>query len=238
VNPGRYRKIFVRVWRHSNFRGLSRPARELFFYLLTGPQSNRIGLFNFSIAKGAEDLDVGVPTFRKALTTVCTAFGWLFDADAGVFYIPSWWRWNRPQNPDHLKGNLKDLNEIPASELVEAFARNLEHLPGTCHQTFVTGVAGRLSTRPPHQDLGSGSEQKREREQRASRGTDEDDVITPEDRRAASETIRDAPEQASPDYYVDHFKSAHPGGRRLKRSTIESLLHEARLSEHRVRSIA
>lgn len=90
---GRYRKLQVRIWRHQGFAGLRESAQRLALYLLTGPQTNRIGLFHFSVATASEDLNVSVETLRKGLTDVSVTFGWHFDADARVFYIPSWWRW-------------------------------------------------------------------------------------------------------------------------------------------------
>lgn len=149
---GRYRKLYPRIWRHPGFRSLSPSARELALYLLTGPQTNRIGIFHFSIATAAEDLGIGADTCRTRLRDVSNAFAWLYDADARVFYIPSWWRFNRPDNPDVLKNNLSDLNEIPPCALVEAFARNLIHLPDTWHDTFIDTCRARLVTRVPHQD--------------------------------------------------------------------------------------
>jgi hypothetical protein len=106
----------------------------------------------------------GVPerTLRERLADVTLTFGWLFDADAKVLYIPSWWRWNAPENPHVLEGNLKDLNEIPPCALVEALARNLEHVPAKWHQTFVEGVARRLPKRPVHQEQEQKQKQKQE----------------------------------------------------------------------------
>jgi len=54
-------------------------------YLLFGPQSNRLGLFFFSLHTAADDLDTTAETLRKALADVATTFGWHFDADARVF---------------------------------------------------------------------------------------------------------------------------------------------------------
>jgi hypothetical protein len=52
-------------------------------YLLSGPQTNRIGLFHFSVATATEDLDLGADTLRRALAKVSATFGWMFDADRG-----------------------------------------------------------------------------------------------------------------------------------------------------------
>ena len=149
---GRYRKLFPRLWRDPDFRRLKPSTRELVLYLLSGPQTNSIGLFHFSVATAAEDLGVSVDTLRKGLADIGTTFDWRFDAEARVFYIPSWWRWNEPENPNVLKGNLKALSEIPPCGLVDAFSRNLETLPETLHETFIEGCTIRLSKRPPNQE--------------------------------------------------------------------------------------
>ena len=112
--PGRYRKVFPRLWGHPGFLQLTRSAREICLYVLSGPQSNAIGLFNFSPATAAEDLGVGAETFRKGLAEVCVTFGWQFDNDQRVFYIPSWWRWNQPTNPKHSNRQPQSTQRDPA----------------------------------------------------------------------------------------------------------------------------
>jgi hypothetical protein len=44
---GRYRKLYPRIWRHPGFRSLTKSARELALYLISGPQTSRIGVFCF-----------------------------------------------------------------------------------------------------------------------------------------------------------------------------------------------
>lgn len=149
---GRYRCIYPRLWRHPGFIGLTKSARELALYLLTGPQSNRLGLFYLSVQQAAEDLNVGLETLRKGLADVSLTFGWHFDSKARVFYIPSWWKWNAPANSNVLKGNLRDLSEIPPSSLADAFAANLQTLDPTLHETFVEGCRIRLPKHSPIQE--------------------------------------------------------------------------------------
>ena len=149
---GRYRKLYPRIWRHPNFTTLRPSVRELALYLLTGPQTSAIGLFHFSVATAAEDLGVTVETIRKGLVDVGVGFGWQFDSSARVFFIPSWWNWNRPENENVLTGNLKALSEIPPSSLVDAFARNLETLPEALHPGFIEGCRKRLSKHSPIQE--------------------------------------------------------------------------------------
>jgi len=166
---GRYRRLYPRLWRHPGFVGLTKSGRELALYLLTGPQTNRLGIFHLSVATASEDLNVAVETIRKGLADVGATFGWTFDAAARVLYIPSWWKWNQPANANVLKGNLKDLNDIPPCGLLDAFAQNLETLDPTFHQTFVEGCRQRIPERPPNQEQYQKHFQKQEQESGASR---------------------------------------------------------------------
>jgi hypothetical protein len=81
-------------------------------------------------------------------------FDWHFDADARVFYVPSWWRWNPPENENVLKGNLKALSEIPPSKLADGFARNTETLDETLRPTFMECCQRHLPRRLPNQEQG------------------------------------------------------------------------------------
>jgi hypothetical protein len=242
--PGRYRKLYPRLWRHPRYRALSGSARELTHYVLTGPQANRIGLFHFSIATAAEDLGVSVETCRTRLRDVAATFGWFFDADARVFYIPSWWRWNRPENPDVLKGNLKDLSDVPPSGLCEAFARNLEFLPDTWHQTFVDTCRARLHTRGSHQEqeqeqgseqeqgagararakAGSNPSQKPKNEKHGD-GTERNDLLP-----VAREVLKLTNPAAPIDHLLDTFFSLKPNA--CSKTTATEVLNVA-LSERR-----
>lgn len=229
---GRYRLVYPRLWCHPGFRALSKTARELVLYLLTGPQSNRLGLFRFSIATAAEDLNVGVETLRERLSDVQATFGWHFDAGARVFYIPSWWRFNPPQNANVLKGNLKDLNEIPPCALVDAFARNLGTLHETFHQTFTECLMERLGKRARIQEQDQKQKQDQKQQQRgASRPaaeTDADSRLLP----FALEALRLArPKTDDMNHLVDCFFQVAP--KDCKRADAERVLVRA-LSERAI----
>jgi hypothetical protein len=170
---GRYRKVFIRLWRHPGFLSLNEGERNLTLYLLTGPQTNRCGLYVLSIATAAEDLGTVSETITKRLARVCETFGWLFDKRSRVLFIPSWFRFNPPENVNVMKGSLKDLNEIPPCGLLDAFGQNLETLPETLRETFVEGLRQRLPKGMPNQEQYQEQNQKTGTEtHRASRGAE------------------------------------------------------------------
>jgi len=134
----RYRKIDPRTWKDEKFRALSSDEKLIAFYVLTA-QSNRIGLFNFSPAMAAEDLETLLQTFLKGFENVCQQLRWMFDQRSRVVYIPTWFKYNCPENPNVLKSCLQDLHDLPETPLLEAFATNLTYLPQTFHATFLKG---------------------------------------------------------------------------------------------------
>jgi hypothetical protein len=129
--------------------------RVLTLYILTGPQANRIGLFRFSLALALDDLaeeaDDGITRrwagsderiglrVREAFDRVCAAFQWHYDGDARVLWIPSWWDFNLPANPNVLEAALADVDELPDTELVDRFAENVRYLPDEYQPATVKG---------------------------------------------------------------------------------------------------
>ena len=209
-DQGRYRKLFTRLWRHPGFVALTEAEQNLALYVLTGPQTNRIGLYVLSPATAAEDLGTTPETLKKRLVNVCGTFGWSFDAVARVFYIPSWWRWNPPENVNVMKGNLKDLNDIPPCGLVDAFARNLETLPQTLHETFLEGLRQRLPKPSRNQEPYQGTESVRQEQEPSAlcAVADNEDIPTPNARHVAiaREVTANAPRHSRTDYLIDAFQ--------------------------------
>lgn len=214
---GRYRKAYPRIWRHPGFRELSRDEQRLVLYLLTGPQTNRIGLFHFSAFTAADDLDTTPETLKKGLGNVTVTFGWMFDADAKVFYIPSWWKWNKPENANVIKGALKDLNEVPPCSLVDAFAENVGEIQDDLDKngkslrgTFLEGLLQRLPKRSgtQEQEHFSNRKQKQKQEQEHPENPEKasvrgiSSVADTRVHRIACDVVRDYP-GSDPNYQVD-----------------------------------
>jgi hypothetical protein len=121
----RYRKLYPRIWQHPDFQLLAADARLVALYLLTGPQTNRLGYYRLSVGEAVEDLRLTPAAFEKAIVAVAKAMDWGWDARARVVWIKSWWAWNRPEAPNNLKGAIKDYFEVPASPLSRGFIEGL-----------------------------------------------------------------------------------------------------------------
>lgn len=99
-------------------------------YLLSGPQTNRVGLFHLSIGAATEDIGGTMQAVRNCVRRVCDAFTWHFDAVASVIWIPSWWEFNTVKgNIQNFQGALSDLHELPTTPLLAEFCKNTSPLP-------------------------------------------------------------------------------------------------------------
>lgn len=132
----RYRKINPRIWRDENFSPLSKDEKLIALYVLSGDQTTPLGIFSFSPAKCAEDLDISPQTFDRSFVKVLRVFRWKFDRKRKVLYLPTWWKYNTPENPNVLKSFAPFLHDLPQTYLYKQFATNLDYLPESFHKSF------------------------------------------------------------------------------------------------------
>jgi hypothetical protein len=147
-----YRRLDPRLWSDEGFRACSLHEKLIALYTITA-QSNRIGLFAFSPGKACDDLDSSPKMFMKGFAKVCETFHWEWDERARVLFIPTWWKYNTPANPNVLKSYLADLHDIPKTHLFSKFYKTLGYLPETFHETFQEGLP-KPSPHPSPQRIG------------------------------------------------------------------------------------
>jgi hypothetical protein len=156
----RYRKIDPRIWKDEKFTSVTNDEKLVVLYCLTA-QSNRIGLFLFSCAMAAEELDIPSQTFTKRFKNVCRTFKWEYDERHRVLYIPTWWKYNPPENKNNVIGNLKDIDDLPDSLLINKFKSNLEYLDETFYETFTQTLEKHYPKRSPSQEQEQEQEQEK-----------------------------------------------------------------------------
>ena len=115
----KYRKIMPKIW--YQLENLNSDCKVLAFYCLTSPQVNRIGFYRFSEALACESLKLSMNTFQKSLETVCQTFDWKFDKKSKMILIPSWFKFNAPENQSVLKSYIKEFEDLPLSSLTSEF---------------------------------------------------------------------------------------------------------------------
>jgi len=144
----RYRRVGQRFWKDEAVRDFDTTDKLIALYGFTG-QANRIGLFTFSPGMAAEDTGTLPPTFAERFRKVCKILKWKWDERVGVLYLPTWWRYNQPENPNVLISMLSDLEGVPESPLATEFRSNLSYLDERLHQAFRDTLTKRYPQRSP-----------------------------------------------------------------------------------------
>jgi len=124
----RYRKLYPCFWRDDKILDLVPEGKLVACYCLTGPQTNRIGLYVLSVGQAAEECGMDAKRFDTVCDTVCDTLLWARDKRRRILFIRSWWRWNRPDNEKAMIGALSDLSEVTQTHLRQEFAQNTSHL--------------------------------------------------------------------------------------------------------------
>ena len=132
----KYRKLFPRMWTDERFRHLDIPGKLTAIYCIGSEQCNRVGLYRFSVALAAEEIGLGAVALDTVLDTVCRTLFWQRDKRGRVLYLPTWWRYNAPDNVNAMIGYLKDLGELPQTPLLQVFLENRAFLSDTLYDTL------------------------------------------------------------------------------------------------------
>jgi hypothetical protein len=177
IDQRRYRKLYVRTWSNKAFRALDRERQLVAIYLLTGPQTNRIGLYKLSIGLAGEDLDMAPSVFLAHVTACCQAFGWRYDSDNRVFWIPSWWAYNLNENEKNFRGALSDLAEVPDSFLVARFLQCRQYVPSALHRCLDAVKPNGISPIERRSNADGNADRTQEQEQEQENNTEVGDAI-------------------------------------------------------------
>lgn len=197
----RYRKIYARLWLNPVFRSLSDGEKVVAIYLLSGPQTNRIGLYKLNLGAACDDLCVDRKDRLLAKIVRCVdKFEWFYDNAPSVVWVPSWWAWNPPaEKVNNFRGALTDLHEVPPSPLIARFCNNLRDIPVALHpyiQEWLTRSAfsNTVPTQPRHSRVTVGTRARASQEQEQEKDST--------DRTTAPKTRRAHPpvENAEPDH--------------------------------------
>jgi len=133
-----YRKIYLKLWTDPAFRRLSMPEKFVAVFLLAGPQTNRIGIYQLSIGLAADLCGMTPEAFREALLRVVEALRWRWDERAEILFIPTWWRYNAPDNWKAFHGALADLDSLHPTPLLAEFLICRKYLHTRFHERLDT----------------------------------------------------------------------------------------------------
>lgn len=171
----RYRKIFIKMWGDVKFRNLTTPGpngQTLWFFLLTGPQTTRIpGLFSVGVAGFAELIGWPIEGFRKAFQEIFDQGMVQVDWKARLVWVPKAIHYNRPENPNVVKGWKDTWDEMPECDLKLEAWRELkafiEDLGEGFAKAFEQACQKPILKPLPNQEQEQEQEQKQDKERRA-----------------------------------------------------------------------
>lgn len=161
IEKQRYRKHGAYYYPDEKVITLPFHAKAIGSYLLVG-QVNRVGIFTFSIGLAQEELGLSPKVFNPNFELVLNTLGWKFDRATRVLYVPTWWRYNAPENPNVLIGALGDLSGLPKTPLLNEFETNVRYLPSNLLETFTQRMVKRLAIQHQEQHQEQQQQQKQE----------------------------------------------------------------------------
>ena len=116
-----YAQINRKVWNTAQFRGLSRDARELFFYLATCPHGNMIGIFVLRPGYALDDLQWGADRERysKSLAELLAIGLIKYDPKNEIILDTEQIVKHPPINENVVKAAIKLINNLPNTPLFQ-----------------------------------------------------------------------------------------------------------------------
>jgi len=115
----RYQKIHSQIWNDEKFIQLTPQQQRLFFYILTCPHGNLIGLYVLKEGYAREDLKSFGKDFRKDLTKLIDLGLVEYDKSVSVVFIKNFLKHNPITNPNQVKAANKTIQELPKTHLIQ-----------------------------------------------------------------------------------------------------------------------
>ena len=120
----RYAYIHTTTWQDKKFRQLSESAKMLYIAMLTAPNSNMIGLYEWPVAYALHDLgDWDRDKFFSCLAEIESLDMARYDTENEVLFIRNFLKHNPLTSIKQVVGGAKYLKALPRSPLFSEFAQ-------------------------------------------------------------------------------------------------------------------
>lgn len=134
----RYQRIYTQIWRDHKFRALSRDGKELFFYCLTSPHSNILGVFINPDLYVREDLEWGQKRLSRTRNEDFFKQMVAWDSENQLICVRQNLRHNPLINPNQVKSAIRILKTLPKSHIYQYL--NIESLTESFHKPLVESL--------------------------------------------------------------------------------------------------
>ena len=154
VKPA-YAQINRKIWNTCQFRALSQNARQLYFYLMTCPHGNTIGMYVLRPGYALDDLQWGTDRqrFMQPLTELLNNGLFKYDPDAEIILDVEQLEKHPPSNPNSVTAAIRNINTLPKTPLFQDLLEVTERID----KPFIEPLAERLRKRLGEQRTGTGT---------------------------------------------------------------------------------
>jgi hypothetical protein len=132
-----YRPIQCQIWTDETFKKLNKRQQLIFFYILTSPHSNMLGLYVLKQAYVAADLNMDEGEICGHMGVLGEAGLIQYDDKAEVVFIKNFIEHNKMRNPNAVTGAAKKAMTLPKTSLMAPYLKHLDSLP----ETWTKGLA-------------------------------------------------------------------------------------------------
>lgn len=124
----RYRKVEPRLWTDKRVQKLTPVGKLVWLQILTGTESNMIGLYPYRKQVGQADTGLPLEDFEAAFNAILTCGLAKYDEDSQIIYIPSFIRINPPTNQNVAKSMAACLADVGECEFTNEFHKGIQQL--------------------------------------------------------------------------------------------------------------
>ena len=136
-----YRKVDPRVHSDRKYRALSDSGKLLFLTLLTHSNMTALGALQTTAAGLAEEMGWDLAQLKKAMSELTRAGLVQHDNPGRLVWLPNFFRFNQPENPNVVVGWGKAFEKLPDSRLLNAIAASAEAATLGRKETFTAALS-------------------------------------------------------------------------------------------------
>jgi hypothetical protein len=170
AREGWYRNVSVRMWGDERFRQLSDGAKLLWVHLITGPHTTALpGISEAGRAQLAEAVRWPLKAFDRRFDEIAAQGMAKADWTARVLWLPKAVYHNPPDNPNIVRGWVKQLAVIPECSLKREAIERIRQFLEPFRESFLKAFAEPFGEPFPKQDQDQDQDldQDQDREQKA-----------------------------------------------------------------------
>jgi hypothetical protein len=182
----RYQKIESKIWNDEKFIALTPMQQRLFFYVLTSPHNNLVGMYVLKAGYACEDLNISNKDFGKDLKALCDSELIQYDKTLKVLFIVNFLRHNPITNPNQKKAAVKLLNNLPRTQLIQVFLDTYEGLA----KELVNSL--NLVLLKPETETEAGTEEETGKQKKKKYGTNKNVLLTDKEKESLKKKFGEA----------------------------------------------